>query len=169
MAKRLSDTNKWDKAWFRNLAPGLKCLWFFLCDKCDHAGVWEIDEGAIEFYVGFQMPLPDIFEVFGDRVRQISPTKLWLPGFVEFQYGALNPQSRVHNSVIKILKRHNLLQFIPLGNPIDSIKEKEKEKEKDKDKEKEKGSGEEEKPLSPKTGAWLDAVRIVRTKHNGVV
>jgi hypothetical protein len=186
MAKRFSDTKKWDKQWFRSLDPALKCVWFFLCERCDHAGIWEIDCGAIEFYVGYIMPLPDILELFGDRVRQISQTKLWLPGFIEFQYGTLNPKNRVHNSVLKILKKYNLPTISPiddpsmtLASPIDGLKDKDKDKVKDKekdkdrekvkDKEKDKDREKEKEALSPKARAWINAIDTVKTKHKGIV
>ena len=53
MAKRLSATEKWDKAWFRKLPPKYKCFWEYLRDKCDLIGLWEIDYEAASFHIFF--------------------------------------------------------------------------------------------------------------------
>jgi hypothetical protein len=39
MAKRLTDSNKWNDSWFTNLPMDIKLVWIYLLDACDHAGV----------------------------------------------------------------------------------------------------------------------------------
>lgn len=104
MAKRFTDTGKWDKAWFRKLSPELKCIWMFLCDRCDHAGVWEIDWDALEFFVGIKTLPANLIEAFDGKLEQFGD-KLVITGFADFQYGSLNPDNRVHKSVLERLKK----------------------------------------------------------------
>ena len=135
MAKRFTDTSKWDKAWFRKLRPEMKCTWIFLCDRCDHAGVWEIDEGALDFFIGWPVSLREIEAVFGDKIEVVG-TKILLKSFADFQYGELNPDNRVHKSVLNRLEK--LAPNKVLISPLKGAKDKDKEKDKDKDKDKEK-------------------------------
>lgn len=129
MAKRFTDTGKWDKAWFRRLDPTLKCAWIYLCDRCDHAGVWEIDEDALEFFVGRTIPLDRLVAAFGEKVRRVGD-KLVLGGFADFQYGDLNPENRVHKSVLNRLEK--LSQNKDLLSPLEGAKDKDTDKDKDK-------------------------------------
>ncbi len=134
MAKRFTDTGKWDKAWFRKLSPLMKTTWGFLCDRCDHAGVWEIDTDALEFFVGEAVQLDALLSTFGDRLKQIG-NKILIDGFAEFQYGHLNPCNRVHKSVLDRLER--LAPNKPLKSPLKGAQDTDTDKDKDADKEKE--------------------------------
>lgn len=143
MAKRFTDTNIWDKAWFRKLEPRLKEAWRYLCEKCDNAGIWEIDIEAMAFNIGEPVSLKEITENFD--VENYGE-KLFIKGFIEFQYNCspdkLNPENNAHKSAIDKLKRlgpHKPLISPSLG-ALDMEEDKDKEKEMDKDKEKEKES-----------------------------
>lgn len=144
MAKRFTDTNIWDKAWFRKLPPRLKETWRYLCDKCDHAGIWEIDIEALVFNVGESVTMEEIQSYFGDRVKPLDDEKIFLPSFIPFQYKCdpenLNPENKVHKSVIRILEKYGVCK--PLASPLKGVKDKDKDKDKelDKDKESEKKS-----------------------------
>lgn len=137
MAKRFTDTRKWDEAWYRKLSPRLKCAWDFLGDRCDHAGVWDIDIDSMGFHVGESVTLNEILDTF--KVKPLDGNKLQIEGFIEFQYGVapadLNPANRVHRSVLQRLER--LAPSKPLISPLDGAKDKDKDKDKDKEKDKE--------------------------------
>lgn len=131
MAKRFTDTGKWGKEWFRLLSPKMKCAWIFLCDNCDHAGIWDISLPTLRHFVGEEITIEEIsseFEV------EIIDNKILVLDFVKFQYGDLNPTNRVHQSVI--LKLDELRKNKGLTSPMQGAKDKDKEKDKDKDKEK---------------------------------
>ena len=130
MAKRFTDTGKWDRAWFRKLEPNMKCAWIFLCDRCDHAGVWEIDEDAMQFFVGDEITVDAVIEVLGDKVERVGEDKLLLTAFNEFQYGELNPENRVHKSVIERLSK--LGPYKGLSRALKGPKDKDKDKDKEK-------------------------------------
>lgn len=136
MAKRFTDTDKWKKAWFRRLEPRLKCAWLFLCDNCDHAGVWSIDLDALEFHVGAPITEAELEEVF--KVRRVDGDKFFIESFIDFQYGELRPENRVHFSVIQRLEKLGAFKDHPrtLLGPKDIDKEQDKDKDKEKDRSK---------------------------------
>lgn len=136
MAKRFTDTAKWDKAWFRRLSPKMKCTWEYITHRCDHAGVWEIDCDTLSFFIGEDVSLFEITECFGDKIRILESGKIHIPGFIEFQYGHLNPDNRVHKSVIQRLEKVGASK--PLASPLEGAKDKDKDKDKEKDKDKDK-------------------------------
>jgi len=151
MAKRFTDTNKYKKPFVRGLQGAYKLLWDYLYHECDHAGVWIVDFEIAQMYIGADMKISkekalSFFNPDEVRVVEIDNGKQWfLPGFIEFQYGKLNPKNRVHESVISILHKHNLIeedfslkQFKPLTSPLQGVKDKEKDKDKSKDEEKDK-------------------------------
>jgi hypothetical protein len=163
MSKRFTDTGKWDKAWIRKLKPKMKCVWFFLCDRCDHAGIWELDEGAFAYYIGEQISLDEILEVFGDRIQILENDKLFIKSFIDFQYGELNPENRVHKSVIDKLAKMPSIK--PLTSPLQGSMDKDKDKYKDKDKDKDKDKEKELQIL--KTFSFNDAYSLYIVKSKG--
>lgn len=138
LAKRFTDTAKWDKAWFRKLSPPEKCVWMFLCDRCDHAGFWDIDMDALHFFVGTTWRIEDLTSTFGDKITLVGKDKIFIPDFVEFQYGNLNPKNRVHNSIIqkaeKLLKKKG--RSSPLKAPSNGAMEMDMEMDMEMEKEK---------------------------------
>lgn len=151
MAKRFTDTNKYKKPFTRGLKGAYKLLWDYLYHECDHAGIWIVDFEIAQMYLGADMKISkqkalEFFNADEIRVVEIDNGKQWfLPGFIEFQYGNLNPKNRVHESVISILNKHFLLeedlslkQFKPLISPFQGVKDKDKEKDKFKEQEKDK-------------------------------
>lgn len=150
MAKRFTDTGKWDKAWFRKLEPLFKVAWQFLCDRCDHAGVWEVDEDALEFFIGEEITVAEILQKFDERVRLVG-NKLVIVDFAEFQYGNLNPENRVHKSVLERLEKVEANKG--LVRPLKGSKDTDTDKDTDKDKEK--GECEGKKPITPENLAAL--------------
>lgn len=135
MAKRFTDTAKWDKASFDGLSIKMKLVWIYLCDKCDHAGVWDVNYRQMSFHIGEEVT--DIeMTAFGDKLVFVSPTKIFIPAFVEFQYGELNPENRVHKSILSKLKNEGVC--MGLTSPVEGAKDKDTDKDKAKDQDKEK-------------------------------
>jgi hypothetical protein len=114
MAKRFTDTNKYKKPFIRGLQGAYKLLWDYLYHDCDHAGIWIVDFEIAQILIGNDMPVnkKDAIKFFNDgeqRIIEVDNGKKWfIPSFIEFQYGELNPENRAHNSVITILKKYNL-------------------------------------------------------------
>jgi hypothetical protein len=103
--KRFTDIDKWEKAWYRKLNPKTKCLWAYLTDRCDQAGVWEADFEAASFYIGDDVSEQDL-EAFGERVTPFGDDKYRITGFIDFQYGKLSPNCKAHIPIFKLLEKY---------------------------------------------------------------
>jgi len=101
MSKRFMDTSLWECSWFLDLSPEHKNLWQYLERNCDCAGIWEIDIPQLKRKIGYkEINLTsfitevnkDYDKLSGDsiivtRIKLIcNNTKLWLTGFISFQY-----------------------------------------------------------------------------------
>ena len=128
MAKRFMDNTIFEKQWFRKLPLRLKVVWFYLINKCNHAGVWECDIDLLSFQIGEVYELSEIMQAFGDNIVELGDNKYYLSKFIEFQYGLpLNPSVRVHQSVIKLLQKYG----IDLDKSYIRLKDKNKSKDMD--------------------------------------
>lgn len=156
MSKRFTATEKWDKPWYRKLPPRLKCLWQFLCDRCDQAGVLEMDWDLASFQIGEAVQPSDI-AAFTEQVQIIDGGKLWLKAFVEFQYGKLSATCPAHKPVLRTVQKHfGEANKIPIQYPIN----REQEEEEEMDKEVEEETETEKPPPVVPTGSFppLDKV-----------
>jgi hypothetical protein len=146
MAKRYTDTNKYKKEFIRSLQGPYKLLWDYLYHECDHAGIWIVDFQIAQIYLGSDMPVSkdDALTYFNEgetRVIEFSKNRWFIPSFIEFQYGELRPENRVHLSVIKVLNQYDLIQYLekkkdhprPLVGSMDIYMDKDKDKDKDMD------------------------------------
>ena len=113
MAKRMTDTDKWKKRFVRELSPQHKLLWFYILDDCNHAGIWEVDLEVASIRVGFDLSHNQLPSSFSEKVISFDNGDKWfIPDFIDFQYGELNPNSNVHKSVIQLLERYNLEGYV---------------------------------------------------------
>lgn len=132
MAKRFTDTDKWKKPFIRGLEAPLKLLWFYILDDCDHAGIWQVDKEIAEIKIGIKIDLDFAIKQFANHIYVFDDGCKWyIPDFIEFQYGELNEQNRVHKSILDIHKRYKIK---PLKHPINGVKDKDKDKDMDKEK-----------------------------------
>ena len=149
--KRFTDTAKWSDRNFRLLTPQAKLLWLWLRDNCDNAGVISPDLELAAFQIG--QPIEEQhFKEIENKTEKLENGKIWMPDFVAFQFGELTENSRVHESVIKLLASHGIdygnaisSHSIPIAKAIDSTKDKEKNKDQDKNKDKDKDKDKESK------------------------
>jgi len=123
MAKRFTDTEKWKKPFIRGLQGVYKLLWLYICDDCDHAGIWQVDMDVAQIRIGEKIDLNEAIKSFEDKIIIFDNGNKWfIPSFVEFQYpSGLNPENRSHNSVIILLEKYNLR--IPKNKPLTSPSE----------------------------------------------
>src|SRR5882757_7235727 len=112
MGLRFTDTNKWRDPWFMDLSVTLKCLWNYVCDNCDNAGVWPVNVKLAEFEIGTAIDWRDARERFSGRVELLAEGKKWrLVKFLAFQYpGGLNNKNAPHRQVIRLLASHGLYE-----------------------------------------------------------
>ena len=162
VAKRFADTRLSREKWYRILSPAMKCAVRFLFDECDEAGAWAIDEEQMEFSIGERVLLNDLLSATSRdgkiRIKRLGTDKLFLPGFIAFQYGELSPDCKPHLKIIRRLKE--LTIWIEYLKGFETLEEEDKEKEEDKERKKG-GLGENKKPALarkfPVTGGELAA------------
>lgn len=117
-----------------NLSCKHKCLWVYINDKCDQAGMWEANYAVASLHIGEKVSEDDM-KAFGKRVEKFSAGKIWIVDHVEFQSGTLSEKSPAHKPIFKLLTKYSLLDRV-LGRVSNTLQEKEIEKEKDMEKEK---------------------------------
>ena len=122
MAKRFTDTEKWKKPFIRGLQGAYKLLWLYICDDCDHAGIWQVDLDVAQIRIGEKIDINEAIKSFGDKIVIFDKGNKWfIPSFIEFQYpSGLNPDNRAHNSTIILLEKYNLIdkKNKPLKSPL---------------------------------------------------
>lgn len=110
MAQRLTDTNKWSKKFIKRLPPKYKLLWLYLCDACDHAGIWHYEPEIAELRTGFTYDWDQVLEYMDDKIVVFDDGEKWLiEPYVRFQYKKLNPKDKCHASAMKLLNKYELL------------------------------------------------------------
>ena len=112
MAKRMIDSDIWKRRWYRELPVKIKAVWVYLITICDHAGIYSVDLDAMSFFIGEQVTDEEVMKWLGNRITVIDNGKKWfIPKFLVFQYGELNPSNRVHKSVLDKLENNNLFSI----------------------------------------------------------
>lgn len=141
--KRFSESTKWADPWFRALSIESKCIWLWLLDNCDCAGIIEPDLDLAAFQIGTTKPLQSSLDALGNRVQKHG-SKLFIPKFIAYQYGAeLNLANTAHRGVIRrleiakipcpvsIVDKNNKPPLKPLQSPLLGAQDKDKDKDKD--------------------------------------
>jgi hypothetical protein len=147
VAKRFTDTDKFIDPWFRRLSSKNKLLWDYLVCNCNQAGIICIDLEFIEMVLNEKYEDSVIKEHFSERLVNIDRNKWFIPKFIQFQYGILNPDSRIHKQIILKLEKEGI-NYLTLHKSSQTITDsseqsvtvrkssygpKEKEEEKDKE------------------------------------
>lgn len=124
MGKRFTDTEKWKKPFLRGLEAPYKLLWLYICDDCDHAGIWQVDLEVAEIRIGEKLCKKKAIEVLGDKFISIdNDTKWFIPSFINFQYpSGLNPNNNAHVNIIKTIEKnkYEIEKVEPLTSPSTS-------------------------------------------------
>lgn len=131
MAKRFTDTQKWDDEWFDNLSNDNKVVWLYLLDNVNHAGLMKINIRSLNFKCRTEHTLETIKELLGNRLIIVREQYIFIPKFIKFQYNSgLNSDKPVIVSVVKELTEFNLLDKIRelFGNDYAIIKDIYKDK-----------------------------------------
>ena len=153
MAKRLTDSNKWNDNWFNELPADMKLVWMYILDTCDHAGVYKVSLKSIKFYTGTERTQSEIIEYLKDRIYIADNDKWFIPKFITFQYkNFFTSNTPAIKSARELLISHNIIKpndnvlptiNIGLNNPYitlvegldnDSVRTKDKDMDKNIDK-----------------------------------
>ena len=112
MAKRFTDTMKWEEDWYLDLSLTQKLFWIYICDNCNHAGIFRPNKRLFEMLIGDKINLEKFLaHVNEDRLRIsiLANGRWYITGFIEFQYGSnLNANNRVHKTILKLLNDNDL-------------------------------------------------------------
>jgi hypothetical protein len=129
MAKRFTDSGKWNKPFLRGMKAPYKLLWLYILDECDHAGIWQVDFVVAQVKIGEKLKENEAINFFSDKIFVFDRGQKWfIYDFIEFQYGELNPLNRAHNSVLKQLEKYGIdYENKPLTSPLEGRKDKDKE------------------------------------------
>jgi len=110
MAKRFIDTTLFRKSFVRGLPAEDKALWIILFCECSNAGIYDVDLEVLSIYSGQKITLDKLKTSFGSKLYFFdNDKKIFIPSFIEFQYGHLSETNNPQKSVIKELKKYKLL------------------------------------------------------------
>ncbi len=115
MAKRYIDTELWNKEWFQELNTKQKCLFLYICQSCDCAGIWEPNFRQASFIIGENVSKADIDEI-NEKKHQfeyLPNGRVFITDFIAFQYfktkeNYLNEKNNAHLGVIKNLIKNDI-------------------------------------------------------------
>ena len=141
MAKRFTDTEKWEDEWFTDLSNDYKVIWFYLLDTCDNAGIWKKNIKKLNYLCNTNVTSDDLLKVFTKRVTILADEKWFINKFCIVQYGHDFLQSK-NKAVLSAVKKliiegvlvdngySNDTLSIPYQYSIDTPKEQVKDKDK---------------------------------------
>jgi hypothetical protein len=139
MSKRFTDTEKWKKPFIRSLKAPYKLLWLYICDDCDHSGIWQVDLEVAEIRIGEKLDEQKAINFFAGKIIPLANGSKWfIPSFIEFQYpSGLSENNKAHTGIIKNLEKYKneIDNFKPLDSPLQGDKVMVKDKVKVMDKE----------------------------------
>ena len=150
MAKRFHETEVWSQDWFIEMDIEYRILWFWVVDKCNHAGIWKPNRKMFEVMNNLKVDLDAALASFNnnkERVIVTSKGNWFLPDFFVFQYGVVfNIANRLHKSIytsmyqedieltsIRGLKEVKMTSSRGQGDHTEGLKDKDKDKDKDKE------------------------------------
>jgi hypothetical protein len=144
MAKRFTDTEKWEDEWFTDLSNDFKVIWFYLLDTCDNAGIWKKNIKKLNYLCNTNISTDDLLKVFGKRITILADEKWFINKFCVVQYGHDFLQSK-NKAVLSAIKKL-LIEGVQIDNiysmntlsigyqyPTDTPKEQEQDKVNNKD------------------------------------
>lgn len=148
MAKRLTDTQKWNDEWYLNLSNDYRIIWQWLLDNCSHAGFCKRSVSLLNLMCRTSITEQELLEKMEGRVI-VHGSDWFIPKFIKFQYKCLYVNKPAVISVVRELFCKNAIGLIPqsFGNDYLIIQEsffnyckiiKDKDMDKDKDNKKNK-------------------------------
>lgn len=119
MAKRMTDSNKWNDGWYGDLPIDMKLVWLYILDMCDHAGVYKVNMKLLKFQTGTERTENEIIDYLKDRIY-IANDKWFIPKFINFQYkNFFTSKTPAIVSARELLISHNIIK--PNDNVLPTI------------------------------------------------
>jgi len=129
MAKRLTDSEKWNDDWFISLDNDYRIIWIWLLDNCSHAGICKRSMKLLNMMCNTNITEEELLKQMEERVVLVD-NNWFIPKFLKFQYANLHSDRPVIVSVVKELVKLGYDKLIPesFGNDYLMIKDKSKDK-----------------------------------------
>lgn len=112
MPKRFTATEIWDEDWFLEMPMEYQLFWFYMKDKCDHAGFFKINVSKFNKLHGVNVEIDQVFEMFNkgkERLRKINGSMWFIEDFFVFQNGnTINMNNNAHRSVRQLLEHRGV-------------------------------------------------------------
>ena len=110
MTRRFTQTEKWDDTWFRSLSPNAKVLYWYIWDKCNIAGFWEIDLEGAKFHTKIsKRGIEGAFEEL-QRGFETNGSYIWLRRFLYHQKNLpLKPENPAHKGILRLIEEYKHL------------------------------------------------------------
>jgi len=89
MAKRLTDTEKWNDDWYISLSNDYRIIWQWLLDNCNHAGICKRSIRLLNLMCNTKVSEEELIKTMEDRVL-IKNNNWFIPKFLKFQYTSLH-------------------------------------------------------------------------------
>lgn len=109
MSTRFTNTKKWDDGWFLGLSTHAKLAFWYLTEKCNNVGVYEIHMATFCSNLGItkdelERSIPEINSKY---ITSNNKKHLWLKNFLEHQKNLpLKVTVRPHQQIIKQLHEY---------------------------------------------------------------
>ncbi len=108
---RLTDSGRWDYAWFSSLPTELKLLFVYVEDHSDLAAVWPVNHGLAEYHIGARIDWGVALEGYKGQVVAIEGGVKWfLPEVLSRRHPAGLGASSLHVAVRQRLHLHKIPQ-----------------------------------------------------------
>lgn len=120
MAKRMTDSSKWNDEWFGNLPMDMKLVWLYILDMCDHAGVYKLNLKLLKFQTDCDRTEEEILNYLKDRIYVADNNKWFIPKFITFQYkNFFTSKTPAIVSAKNLLLSHKIIQ--PNDNTLPTV------------------------------------------------
>lgn len=130
MAKRFTDTKKWNDEWFISLNNDYRIIWQWLLDNCNHAGICKRSMTLLNMMCKTKITEKQLIQKMEGRVIK-NGNNWFIPKFLKFQYSTLQSKKPAIVSVVTEIVNHGYEKLIPesFGNDYRIVKDKDTDKE----------------------------------------
>lgn len=135
--KRFTDIEIWDREWYMELTPKHKCLMKYIFDKCDASGCWKPNWKLASLHINDTVKESDLNMLPKDQYEVLPNGKIFIPDFINFQYGKISKKSPAHNPVFSAIEKNNLSDRV-FNRVLDTLKEEDIDIEEEKEEEEKK-------------------------------
>jgi len=99
MSVKFTDAKKWDDVWFSQLTMEQKVMFMYLCDACDIAGFYEVNERLVCLRTGIE-DVRGAIESLSKSVM-LKGDYIWIIKHIKHQRNLpINPKNNAHKGII---------------------------------------------------------------------